>query len=279
MAADESVHAFAYLDYRAFLRDLFAQKKAQKAGFSHRAFSRRAGLKSTNFLHLVISGQRNLTGEGARQFAKGFGLPKEEADYFCELVQFNQAKSAEERGRAYERLGKFSKFRSAHQLAAAQSDYHSLWYLPAIRELAARDDFQDDPRWIGKTLIPAISAAEAKKGLARLTELGLLVRDAKGGLRQATEVVTTGSGPLGHQVVAYHRAMMERASESIDSVPRDEREISSLTLCVSQDVLMRLKGRIREFRKELLAMAELEGKPERVVQLNFQLFPLSRREE
>jgi uncharacterized protein (TIGR02147 family) len=62
-------------------------------------------------------------------------------------------------------------------------------------------------------------------------------------------------------------------------VPREEREISSLTLCVSHDVLLRLKERIREFRKELLAIAELEGKPERVVQLNFQLFPLSRREK
>jgi uncharacterized protein (TIGR02147 family) len=272
------VHAFAYLEYRTFLRDLFEQKKALKAGFSHRAFSRRAGLKSTNYLHLVISGQRNLTGGAARQFAKGFGLSKEEADYFCELVLFNQATTAEERGRAYERLGRFSKFRSAHQLAAAQSEYHALWYLPAIRELAASAAFSDDPKWIGKALIPPISAAEAKRGVARLEELGLLVRDAKGRLRQATEVVTTGSGPLGHQVVAYHRAMMERASESIDRVPRDEREISSLTLCVSQEVLFRLKERIREFRKELLAIAELEGKPERVVQLNFQLFPLSRRE-
>jgi uncharacterized protein (TIGR02147 family) len=279
VSVELSVHAFAYLDYRAFLRDLFEEKKALKAGFSHRAFSRRAGLKSTNYLHLVISGQRNLTGAAARQFAKGFGLQKDEADYFCELVSFNQASTAEERGRAYERLGRFSKFRSAHQLAAAQGEYHALWYLPAIRELAAREDFSDDPKWIGKALIPPISTAEAKKGAARLEELGLLVRDARGRLRQATEVVTTGSGPLGHQVVAYHRAMMERASESIDRVPREEREISSLTLCVSHDVLLRLKERIREFRKELLAIAELEGKPERVVQLNFQLFPLSRREK
>ena len=40
-----------------------------------------------------------------------------------------------------------------------------------------------------------------------------------------------------------------------------------------------LKERIREFRRELLQLAELEGKPERVVQINFQLFPLSRQEE
>lgn len=76
----------------------------------------------------------------------------------------------------------------------------------------------------------------------------------------------------------YHRAMLARASEAIDRVPRDEREISSITVCVSHEVMLRLKERIRDFRRELLQLAELEGKPERVVQINFQLFPLSKKE-
>jgi hypothetical protein len=48
---------------------------------------------------------------------------------------------------------------------------------------------------------------------------------------------------------------------------------------VSQEVLLDLKERIREFRRELLQLAELGGTPERVVQLNFQLFPLSEKKE
>jgi uncharacterized protein (TIGR02147 family) len=273
------VNAFEYLDYRVFLAELFAAKKSQKTGFSHRAFSRRAGLRSTNYLHLVIRGQRNLTADGALRFARGFGLSREETEYFCELVAFNQAKTAEEKSRAYERLGRFGKFRQAHKLDAAQREYHATWYLPAIRELAARKDFQDDPSWIAKRLIPPITAAEAKRAVARLVELGLLVRSPGGALRQASELVTTGSGPLGHHVAQYHRAMLDRASEAIDPVPREEREISSVTLCVSHDVLLALKERVRAFRRELLQFAELEGAPERVVQINFQLFPLSKRED
>jgi uncharacterized protein (TIGR02147 family) len=73
--------------------------------------------------------------------------------------------------------------------------------------------------------------------------------------------------------------MLARASEAIDRIPREEREISSVTLCVSHDTLLRLKARIREFRRELLQLAELEGEPERVVQINFQLFPLSKKED
>jgi uncharacterized protein (TIGR02147 family) len=84
-------------------------------------------------------------------------------------------------------------------------------------------------------------------------------------------------GPLAHHVVEYHRAMLERASHAIDEVPRDEREISTLTLCVSHDVMLKLKERIRELRRELLHVAEQEGQPERVVQINFQLFPMSRK--
>ncbi len=37
---------FAYLDYRAALRDLYAHKKATEYGFSYRAVSKRAGLRS-----------------------------------------------------------------------------------------------------------------------------------------------------------------------------------------------------------------------------------------
>src|SRR5688572_25383692 len=105
--SDPAVHAFAYLDYRAFLRDLYAAKKASGTGFSHRAFSRRAGLRSTNYLNLVVQGKRNLTPSGAQSFARGFGLAKQEADYFCALVRFNQAKGADERARAFDDLGRF----------------------------------------------------------------------------------------------------------------------------------------------------------------------------
>jgi uncharacterized protein (TIGR02147 family) len=273
------VHVFGYLDYRQFLRDLYADKKAERRGFSHRAFSRRAGLRSTNYLHLVMQGKRNLSPRMAGSFARGCGLEHAEAEYFCELVGFTQAKTADERNRAYDRLRQYRQFRVVHELDVAQAAYHSTWYMPAIRELAARPDFRDDPTWIARVLEPSISKAEASDALATLLDLGLLVRGDDGRVRQQRELVTTGPGPLGHHVVNYHRAMLARASEAIDRIPREEREISSVTVCVSQKTLLRLKERIVDFRRELLQHAELEGEPERVVQVNFQLFPLSKKEE
>jgi uncharacterized protein (TIGR02147 family) len=277
MPASDSPDVFRYDDYRKFLAEHYAHAKEHDYGFSFRVFSKRAGISSSNFLRLVIDGKRNLSPSMAPQFAAACGLKPAAADFFCELVAYNQAKTARERTRHYEQMRRFRPFRDVRQLDAQQAEYHSQWYLPAIRELTLRADFDEAPKWIAAQLEPAISTRQAKQALATLARLGLLERDAVGRLRQTSALVSTGPGPLGHHVVNFHHAMLERAAVALDHCPRDEREISALTVCVSQDKLLELKARLREFRRSLLELAELGDAPERVVQINFQLFPLSKR--
>jgi uncharacterized protein (TIGR02147 family) len=69
--------------------------------------------------------------------------------------------------------------------------------------------------------------------------------------------------------------MLERAGYALDHSPREERDISCLTLCVSDSKLQELRQRVRKFRQELLQAAEQNDSPERVVQVNFQIFALS----
>jgi len=56
----EPLAVYAYLDYRAFLRDYYAERKAASRAFSYRAFSKRAGVSAPNYLKLVIDGKRSL---------------------------------------------------------------------------------------------------------------------------------------------------------------------------------------------------------------------------
>jgi uncharacterized protein (TIGR02147 family) len=266
---------FGYLDYRQFLADHYAERKREEYGFSYRVLARRAGCKSTNYPCLVIKGKRNLTEDMALRFAEACGLRKNEAAYFGDLVQYNQARGGPAKERCYARLLKFTQFRKVHQLSAAQAQYFSEWYIPAIRELAARADFCAEPSWIAECLLPSITPAQARKALKVLYELGFLVKDEQGAVRRPHELVSSG-GPLGHHLVAYHRAMLERASAAIDLIPREEREIASLTLCISQRRLLELKQQIRDFRQQLLQTAEKEDVFERVVQVGFQLFPISK---
>jgi uncharacterized protein (TIGR02147 family) len=109
------------------------------------------------------------------------------------------------------------------------------------------------------------------------------VKTVDGRLVQAQAVVSTGAETGGVHIVAYHSNMMQRAIASIDLVPKPARDISSLTLRVSSRGLSRIKQRIQEFRRELVGLESADAlepagtsADEIVVQLNFQLFPLTR---
>jgi uncharacterized protein (TIGR02147 family) len=104
----------------------------------------------------------------------------------------------------------------------------------------------------------------------------MLVRDGAA-LVQADPQLTTGPAPLGHHLADFHRAMIDRAREALDLFPREEREIGSVTLCIDEAMLPALLQRLRSFRRELMRFEE-SGDRKRVVQVNFQLFPLSKKE-
>ncbi|MBC7174582.1 MAG: TIGR02147 family protein, partial [Polyangiaceae bacterium] len=208
-------------------------------------------------------------------FASACGLENDAADYFVDLVAFNQATTSSERNAAYDRLKSHRRYRSVHRLELAHADYHATWYLPAIRELATRKDFRGDPAWIAERMRPRITEAEAERALRVLRELALLVEDEDGRLVQAEALVSTGPETRGLHIGNYHRAMMARAAASIDELPPDKRDISSLTLCLGAERLAELKEKIQRFRRELLEMSVEEQDPRQVIQINFQLFPLT----
>jgi uncharacterized protein (TIGR02147 family) len=268
------IDVFRYLDYRAYLADYYRAKKGR--GFSYRAFSRAAGLGAPNYLKLVIAGQRNLTAPMAVRFAAACGLGGEAAQYFAELVAFNQARTVEQRNQSYARLLAFSRYRRGHKLALAQSAYHSTWYLPALRELVASARFCEDPEWLAELLWPKIKPSDVRQALDTLVELGLLDRDPHGRLRQRDAVVSTGPETVSMHIANYHAEMMRRATAAMELVPAPSRDVSALTFCVGPDGLARLKQRIQEFRRELIEMVEAESDRSQVVQLNLQLFPLTR---
>lgn len=267
---------FGFVDYRAFLRTYYESNKREH-GLSYRGFSRLAKLRSPNYLKLIIDGDRRLSLRMADRFAKACGLEGEEARYFQSLVAFEQARSVEERNRAYLRMKRIRRYRRERELDLAQDQYHSHWYYPAIRELVTVDDFEEDPEWISRQLKPRVRPTDAAEALSTLQKLGFLVRDDQGRLQQATPTVTTGPEMRSLHLANFHRAMIQHGAEALDRVEPAQRDISGITLAVGNDGIARLRRAVQRFRRELLDLAELEEHPTQVVQMNFQLFPLSER--
>lgn len=275
-SSEPGVDLFDYLDYRAFLSDYYAHAKRTRRGFSYRAFSKRAGLGSPNHLKRVMDGDRNLTPEMAERFAAAMQLEGETGDYFVQLVKLGQSKNSIERSRAYEQLTRFKAYRKRRKLDIANAAYHATWYIPVVRELAGRDDFDPDPQWIARRLLPPIKPAQAAKALETLLEIGLLHREEDGRVLQSEPLVTTGPEAHAVHIADYHRVMIAKAADSIDLVASEDRDISAVQLLVSDRGMPQLKEMIRRFRRELLEFAVTETKGTQVVQLNFQVFPMTK---
>lgn len=269
------VDVFAYFGYRSFLRDAYTDLKQRQAGFSYRWFARRAGMTSPNFLKLVIDGKRNLSAASTERFATALELSSNETAFFRELVGFGQARTAAEKNRHFERIGAYRQHRAVCALERHQFEYLSHWWYPAIRELVACEGFVEDAEWIASRLVPAITAAQARQALDLLHALGFVDRDERGRLRQRTPLLSTGPEVRSLAVGNFHRQMMERAAASIDLVDRDLRDISGVTIALSPEAFQRVKQKIVELRAELLAVSAGDDRPTRVVQVNFQLFPLA----
>lgn len=269
------VSVFEYTDFRKYLADHYAAEKARRPSFSYRAFARRAGFSSPNFLKLVIDGMRNLGKESVPSFTKALGLAGEEAKFFADLVAFGQAPNIEEKNRYFERIAASRRFRAARRIDGALFDYLSHWWTPAIREMAGRVDFRDDPTWIARELRPRIKPAEAKRALKTLVTLGLLVKDARGQLVRGEPTLTTGHEVRSVAVVNYHRQMLERAAEAIEAQPSSRREFAAVTVCIRADTVPDLKARVQRFCEEVLERCDRDGEPEVVYQVNVQLFALA----
>ena len=265
---------FEYVDYRRFLREFYESHRLR--GMSYRAFSRRAGLKSPNYLKMVIEGQRNLSAEMAERFASACDLEGDAKAYFCDLVAFNQASNAEAREVARMRISAYRKKRRVRSIRASIVDYCSTWYLPAIRELLTRDDALATPEWIGARLFPKISKAKIRDALTLLERLQMIDIGEDGHVNVCEQLVSTGEEIPLPAVAQYHRTMMKMAAESIDRVPSEDREISSVTFCLSEAQVRSLKTKVQRFLDEVFEESAAEDAPVNVVQLNFQLFPLSK---
>ena len=268
------VDVFRFRDYREFLAAFYAHAKA--AGSSYRGFARAAGLGAPNYLKLVIDGKRNLSKEMAGRFASACRLNAESTEYFELLVAFNQADNDAERNVLHERLSRFARFRSAQRLDVAQHEYHSSWFIPVVRELVSCPGFVEDAAWIAAQLEPAISEQEALHALDVLERLGLLERGENGQLLQASRAVTTGQQASGLHIRNYHAEVLQRAIRAMHEIPAEERYISALTLSSSAATWAEVMRRVIAFRQELVALCDADPAPSRVVQLNLQLFPLTR---
>ncbi len=268
---------FKYNNYRHFIRDYYHLKKRTTGYFTYRYFAQRAGFSSPVFIKLVIEGKSRLSDKSIEKLCHAMDLSKSEQDYFTNLVWFNQAKTAEKKHSYLEKLRELNQKYCAEVLETDKFDFYSRWYYSVLREIAPNVKEDIDIEQLGSLLLPPLKKRETKKALDRLAQLGLLIKDEQGSYSQARKLISTGSEVESLAVRDLHTQMAECAKRAIEQVPKEERDVSGLTMGMSKKSYDHIMKELALFRQNIVRIIAEDTEPvERVYRLNLQLFPLSK---
>ena len=266
---------FEYIDYRRFLNDYYAYKKRTSHAFSYRYFSAKAGFASPVFLKLVVEGKRNLSRASIEKFCSALQLTKKECMYFKNLVLFDQAKTADEKQEHYAVLRSIENAVSEKSLEADQYDYFGNWYNVVIRELITLYNFRDNYQVLGHSVCPPVTAREAERSVELLKRLHLIKKRSDGTYEQTDSAITT-NGDIGLMAVRqFNREMVQLAVKSIDSLSREKRNISGVTIGVSPAMYEIICSEIMAFKDRVVSLVHRDEESSSVYQLNVQFFPVS----
>jgi uncharacterized protein (TIGR02147 family) len=84
---------FEYTDYREYLNDYYVEQKSQKTHFSYKYLANKAGFKNKGFVYNLMNGSKKISKSSIFKLSKALNHTRQEAEYFENLIAFNQAKS------------------------------------------------------------------------------------------------------------------------------------------------------------------------------------------
>ena len=277
---ENKISVFDYTDYRRYLSDYYAFQKKHSMAFSYRFFAKRAGFHSSGFYKEVVDGKRSLSRSLIRRFSEALKHNKKEADYFENMVYFSEAEEVDERVLYFKKM-MVSYESKADRILGGQYEYFSRWYYVVIRELLAYVRFKNDYQALARMLNPPIRPDQARKAIRVLEKLKLIEKNRDGFYVRSSQVLTTGY-PIDDErvhllnVINFQKTMLKMADQAYDRHPLKKMDMSTLTLSVSEQTLQAMKEEIADFRKRLLSMAEKGENPDRIYQLCYHFFPMTK---
>lgn len=270
---------YEYTDYRKYLKDYYNNAKSVNNNYSYQILSQKAGIKSKGFLHNVIKGTRNLSKSNIFGLSQAMKLSRHEADYFENLVAFNQASNLKEQNYYYERLTSIKmsgkNVWKPQEIRKDQFEFYSKLHYSTIRSLIDMYGFKDDYNWLAKNVYPKVTPGQAKKSVQLLEKLELIKKDKTGNYCVSSKSIESPKEVLSLALVNFHLESAKLAANAISELPISKRNISGMTMGIGEEAYKEICEEIRTFRKKIMQIAEKDQNASAVYQLNFQLFPVS----
>jgi len=265
---------FQATDYRSWLRGALREVRRRHPARTMKALSEALEIDPAH-LSRVVGRRKHLAARHVPGLAAFLGLKPEQARYLEEMIRCETAANARDAGRHFLAL-RAMRGELGRTLEDDAHDYFSSWIHPVMRTLLSLVEFRG-AGWtrLGQLFRKPLSPDQARESVELLGRLGLVEPDARGILRPTAGTVRSGEAWRGQAVHAFQTQTLALASDLLESVPRCERDVSTLTLPASRKRLDELYDRIRRFREETMAWARDLPEEDCVVQLNIQLLPVA----
>jgi uncharacterized protein (TIGR02147 family) len=256
-------------NYIQILTDYWNEKKKINSSFSMRSFARFLDC-SPSVLSLVLNGKRTLTTARAMEFSSKLKLEEKETDLFLKAVtkdEFYRLNETERKSRSLQKELDYDQLKLDHFKVIND------WYHFGILNLCLLENFKSNTSWIADSL--GITMMEAGEAVNRLQRLGLL-SEREGRLYRTEKSLETSSDIPSSAIRSFHKQNIKRAEATLEEVPIDQRDITSIMMPVDKSKLVEAKKMIKNFRLELAAFLRTGEAKDQVYSLNIQLFPQSR---
>ncbi|HQF54943.1 MAG TPA: TIGR02147 family protein [Fibrobacteria bacterium] len=170
---------YDYTDYRKYLSELYAARKANNRAFSYRMIAQKAGLASPSFIGKIFSGIANISHSTLMRLVDVFELVGPDAEYFELMVHFEGSRSEIDKSHYFQRM---QALRRRHGKSAGNDAdvVQSAWYVGPILSLIELGLFHGDHAALGRMLTPPISSAQVRLAIELLMLNGQIRKECNG---------------------------------------------------------------------------------------------------
>lgn len=277
----------AYTDFRTYLRDYYDFKRRETAGsirpYSYATFSAAADIRSPNYLKMIIEGQRNLSPDMIKRFAKALNLGKEDTEEFAALVAYGQATDPMERNQFLKHLAELRARRQMRsgEIKADAFEKVQNWVAWVLYAMADQKEARFDYDRLFEILKGKALRDDIRRSLGRLVQSGeLLINPETGEITKGRELMAGSEDVPIALVRKLQSELIYLALEALFQEDPQDREFGAMTAALTEEEFEQLKFELRQLRKRWFKDVSVKrkvSKGDRVFQMNIQLFPLTKK--
>lgn len=269
-------NVYSYHDYRTFLKDWISSLQETQSDLSMRKIAEKSEL-AVGYLPMVLSGKRNLTVKALESLKKHLKLKTDELAYLKYMMELNDSDSREDKLELVKKMQKFHKYGEENAKELEAYKYLTKWHYVALREMILLEDFKNDVDWIQDRLSFAVTPKDINEGLNFLLEHNFIEKTAKGKFKVKDKIIDCFDGIYRLSLGEFYKQVYALAVESIEKVPRNERLLLGHTFAVSNEAFEKISEVLNEALAKIRDIEKNDSQRDRVYQVSFAAFPLTKK--